>query len=756
MPMSRIDAVNSPKHPNGLAKWFRGHKVKRVADTTGIPLRTLFAYIAGESPLDQDDERLNLLAKYFDCRPEHLLMQNPVYWNIPHQRNLFFTGREDILNLLEKALFANKNVAITQQALCGLGGIGKTQTVLEYAYRHSSDYTAVIWIKADSQENLLSDFLSIAALLNLPERNANDQAVTMAAINNWLRREVAWLLIFDNADDLTLVRDILPTGYQGHILITTRAQAMGGLARRIQVEEMSLEIGALFLLRRAGIIPSDASLLEASEHERQLASNLVRELGGLPLALDQAGAYLEEAPCSLENYIRLYRNERIALLGRRGGLAVDHPASVATTWSLSFEEVQRASPAAADLLRCCAFLDPDAIPEEVFLTGAGELGPVLAPLASNPLMLDQVMGILWRYSLVRRNLENQVLSLHRLVQVFLQATMDHQTHLLWAERVVCAVAHTFPTKIEVGIWTLCQRLLPQALICAELIKQWDFRSAEAAQFLNQLAYYLRERARYTESEKFSLHALAIRKQIFGPDHLEVAQSHYNLGRLYFDQAQHQESAMHYQRACEIRKQVLGAEHPDVALCFNSLALLYWTWSVRYDEAEQLFHRALQIFEQTLGQEHPQTAHCWNNLALLYVTQEKYEEAESIHRRVLATREKILPTEHLDTAQTLQNLACLYLEQRNKRMYTEAERLCLRSLEIREHLLGPDHPQVARSLNNLALVYEAQDRYLEAEPLYKRALSIRERTLGVENPKTISTREGYTNLLRMLEQRSIIT
>lgn len=685
--------------------------------------------------------------------PEQLLTgDRPFLWNVPHQRNPFFTGREDLLEQLHKTLFVKKTVAVTQQALCGLGGIGKTQTVLEYAYRCRDEYQAVMWVKADSRENLLSDYLAIAALLTLPERDANDQAVTLAAINRWLQEQAAWLLVFDNADDLTLVRDILPTGYQGHILITTRAQAMGGLARRIQVEEMSQEMGALFLLRRAGIIAPDAPLHEAPERERRQAEELVRELGGLPLALDQAGAYMEEAPCSLESYVRLYRNERLALLGRRGGLAQDHPAPVATTWSLAFEEVQRANPAAADLLQCCAFLDPDAIPEELILAGASELGPVLAPLAHNPLMLDQAMGALWKYSLVRRNLENQVLSLHRLVQVFLQETMDRQTHRLWAERIVCAVVRAFPARIEVGTWAMCQRLLPQALTCAELIERWDLRSAEAAQLLNQLAYYLRERARYAESETSYQRALTIRERVFESDHLEVAQVVYNLGRLYFDQGRHAEAAAHYQRALAIRERTLGSEHADVARCLNSLALLYWHWGVRYDEAEQLYQRALPIFEQTLGREHPQTAHCWNNLALLHVTQEKYEEAEQIHRRVLAIREKILPAEHLDTAQTLQNLACLYLEQRNERMYAEAERLCLRSLEIREHLLGLDHPQVARALNNLALLYEAQGRYMEAEPLYHRALNIREQTLGSENPKTLATRTAYAALLLAMQRK----
>jgi hypothetical protein len=134
-----------------------------------------------------------------------------------------------VLAYLHEALHKGDSVvAVTQHALCGLGGIGKTQIALEYAYRHRDDYQAVFWLKADTRENLLTDFLALAALLNLPERHAQDQGVTVAAVQRWLREQSGWLLILDNADDLTLVRHFSLAGWQGHILLTTRAQATGG------------------------------------------------------------------------------------------------------------------------------------------------------------------------------------------------------------------------------------------------------------------------------------------------------------------------------------------------------------------------------------------------------------------------------------------------------------------------------------------------------------------------------------------------
>src|SRR5437764_4962498 len=150
-----------------------------------------------------------------------------------------------------------------------------------------------------------------------------------------------------------MVHDYLPADTTGHILLTTRAQAMGGLARKIELDTMSPQEGATLLLRRAGLLAPDATLESASPPDRALAIDIVAAVDGLPLALDQAGAYIEETNESLSAYLTLYQQQRAELLKRRGGLVPHHPDSVATTWSLAFEQVERANPAAIELVRLC-------------------------------------------------------------------------------------------------------------------------------------------------------------------------------------------------------------------------------------------------------------------------------------------------------------------------------------------------------------------------------------------------------------------
>src|SRR6266446_760551 len=218
-------------------------------------------------------------------------------WNVPHRRNPFFTGRENVLQRLHEALTRQSTAVLTQvhtQAISGLGGIGKTQTALEYAYRYRDEYRAVLWAKADTREALNADFVSIAGLLHLPEHAAQEQRLAVAAVKRWLEQATDWLLILDNADELPMVRDFLPTAGNGHVLLTTRARPMGPLAQRVELDTMEPEEGALLLLRRAGVLPPGASLATASAADRAQALQLVKELGWLPLAIDQAGAYLEE------------------------------------------------------------------------------------------------------------------------------------------------------------------------------------------------------------------------------------------------------------------------------------------------------------------------------------------------------------------------------------------------------------------------------------------------------------------------------
>ncbi len=408
----------------------------------------------------------------------------PEIWNIPRRHTSFFTGRDQVLEQIADG-FRLKNEAgmVPYQALTGLGGIGKTQTSAEYAYRSRRNYDAVFWIGAETQEDLVAGFRAIADQLQLPEKGLLDQITMVKAVQKWLRTSTRWLLILDNADDLPLVAAFLPEAAAGHLLLTTRMSATVQLAQPLALNLLESEDGATFILRRAGYLKWNEQLDRASIASVKAARELSRLMNGLPLALEQAGAYIEDTGCGVQRYLDLYQNFRARLQRLHSGAIPDYPEPIACAWKVSWGMVEQRSPAAADLLRLCAFLSPETIPEEILIKGASVLGSYLGIVATNPVDLDSVIGLLRRSSSLHREVDRETdlprLSIHRIIQQVLQDEMDPPTQQLWAERAVRAVAQAIPT-VE---WQVMQTHVRR---CAQLIKQWNMTFREANHLLRSL------------------------------------------------------------------------------------------------------------------------------------------------------------------------------------------------------------------------------------------------------------------------------
>jgi tetratricopeptide (TPR) repeat protein len=629
-------------------------------------------------------------------------------FSVPFQRNPYFTGREDVLAEIASRLEKGGRAALGQAAICGLGGIGKTQTAVEFAYRRRDNYRAVFFVRAEKPGEILSGFAEIAKLVGIVE---NDQNAAAAAAREWLATHPGWLLILDNADEPALLESWLPAAGQGHVLITSRAHDFAILSIKGQRLAPPADPEALeFLLNRTG-------REGAGEAERSAAAVLAGELGNLPLALEQAAAFLVARGESFSRYLETFRQRGVALF-ESGKTPVGSHDSLTITWSLNFEAVKRRSRASADLLNALAFLAPDAIPEELFLEGGAEISHAIGKVlkVEGNLAVGALAAPLLRYSLVERDTEGQTLRVHRLVQEVVKESLGKNAPKI-RQAVVKALDRGFPWP-EFVTWPRCERLMPHLLAIAGGAEDSD----ELAGLLNAGASYLDDRARFAEAEPLYQRSLAIGEKSLGVDHPDVAGSLNNLANLYADQGRFSEAEPLHERSLAIGEKSLGGDHPDVAGSLNNLANLYADQG-RFSEAEPLYERSLAIWEKSLGGEHPDVATSLNNLAILYADQGRFSEAEPLYERSQAIREKSLGGEHPDVATSLNNLANLY---RRQGRFSEAEPLYERSLAIREKSLGGDHPRVADSLNNLANLYRDQGREAEAEKLAARAKEVRAR------------------------------
>ena len=227
-------------------------------------------------------------------------------WTLPSNRNPLFTGREEILAALRSDL-----QKFGRQTVCGFGGMGKSEIAVEYAYRHRDTYTAVLWVSADSMESIKTGFSKIARLLDLQESEDSRQDVVVMAVRNWLDRNPGWLFIFDSADTPSLLREFLPQQQSGHVLITSRAKDFKefGIAGPIELFPFKSAEAAEFLLRRA--LKQDGQ--SSNGPELGIAETVAAELGYMPLALEQAGAFVAETQISLKDYVAKFEKQRLHL-----------------------------------------------------------------------------------------------------------------------------------------------------------------------------------------------------------------------------------------------------------------------------------------------------------------------------------------------------------------------------------------------------------------------------------------------------------
>lgn len=650
-------------------------------------------------------------------------------WNVPHQRNPNFVGRDALLDQIQKTLTSKNAAALT--AIHGMGGVGKTQLASEYAYDHAGDYQVVWWIKSEEPAALKSDYAALAEALDLPQKQERDQKVIVAAVRDWLNHNGAWLLIFDNARNKEDLRDWLPQNRAGHVVITSRDPNWGGVAKPLEVEVLTRKDAVRFLLQRTG-------------QDDDVAARLLAEaLGDLPLALEQAGAYIETTGKPISEYLALFKTRHAELLQR--GKPDDYPDTVATTWEISFQAARQESPAAAGLLNVCAFLAPDDIPIAALRKGKDKLPDPLAETVADELWFDEAVAVLRRYSLIERVEDG--LFVHRLVQMVARDRLLDDERRVSADAAVRVVNDAFPFESDdVRTWADCERLLPHALAAAEFGEELQLAPEATGRLLNQIGVYYNGCARHAEAMQAYERAIKIVEATFGPNDTNVAIYVNNLGNVLRDLGDLTLARQCIDRALRIDEAAFGPDHPNVAIRVNNLGLVLKDLG-DLAGARQSFDRALRIGEVILGPDHPAVATYVNNLGAVLNDLGEPGGARQCYERALRIDEGAFGAEHPEVATDVNNLGSVLRELED----LPAARQCFeRALRIDEAAFGPDHPAVATDANNLGILLQELGDSAGARQCFEHALRICTEFLGDDHPTTGLVRSNLESLKREMD------
>jgi hypothetical protein len=526
--------------------------------------------------------------------------------------NPHFFGREEFLTKLHDIFATGESAALTQ-AITGLGGVGKTQIALAYAYRYAANYQVIWWVRAENSAIIDTDYYKLARMLGFQDQAADREQI-IGYVKAWLEEHHDWLVIFDNAMDYGQIQEYLPKFKQGHLLITTRNTHFE-IDHKLAVDVFEPEVAAQFLKTRTGRQDNDG------------AFDLANTLGGLPLALEQATAYMLANKMNYRSYLELICKTTVRLFSKSKP-PVGYHDTVLTTWQVSLDQLT--DQAVRQLLYLSAFLNPDYINQGFLAAGINILPQPLADKINEASEFYNILTHLETYSLIQRK-ETDCWGIHRLLQEVIRESLGEEKKD-WAKYAIGLIKENWNYDYDqMDTWEKSREVLPQLLVVVKTAIPLQFNDFLSGWVCSKGGSYLNYQGRYKEAEPLFKRALEIRERVLGVDHPTTAVSLIDLAGLYWSQGRYEKVEPLFKRALEICERVLGADHLNTADMLNNLALLYYNQG-RYEEAEPLYKRALEICINVLGKEHPNTQIFLNNLIGFYESRNQTAAAQEVMRK----------------------------------------------------------------------------------------------------------------------------
>jgi tetratricopeptide (TPR) repeat protein len=697
--------------------------------------------------------------------PEPSRLTVPEIWGNVPKRNRNFTGRQDLLEELRRRASSAAPTAVLPQAVHGIGGVGKTQLAIEYAYHFADQYQLVWWIPADQIPLVRNTIAALAPRLGLTDLPRGRTEDAVAAVLDALRRGKPyerWLLVFDNADEPQDISEFFPVS-RGHIIITSRNRGWAESYDALEVDVFTRDESKEYLARRVpGILSEDAN-------------QLAHELGDLPLALEQAAALLAQTVLTARNYLELLTKESDRVLAENPP-PPDYPVPVAAAWSLSVARLREQTPHALDLLQRCAFFGPAPISLDLIDRGRYVLDSPMKELLRDGLLMSRAIRALGRYSLARIDQYRRTIEVHRIIQRLIRNELDpelrfsmrHEVHLLLAAsdpgdpdnidnwpKYVELLGHVGPAEVVACRSDVVRQLYQN--IVRYLYITGDYTSALSAadQALTEWAAHseagendkfvlimsrlkaqvLRALGRYAESYELTAGTLERMRQVF-KDELEETLILMN-GHCVDLRAQgdFRGSLEHTKATFEQHVEFFGPDHPRTLMAMNNLAEDYELNS-QYDEAmtlsKKLYEERRVVYH---SDNHPLALLTLNALARIMREQGHYPESRDTAERAYAgyrdlIRQHVIAENH---PWVLQQIVDYSAALRASGANRESLELAQEAYDRYVKLFGPDHAATLAAMVNLSNAHRVNGDLQEAKRLIETAIDRYSSQFGSNNP-----------------------
>ncbi|ALG12738.1 FxSxx-COOH system tetratricopeptide repeat protein [Kibdelosporangium phytohabitans] len=655
----------------------------------------------------------------------------PQVWGAIPLRNNDFVGRDSLLEVLAEKLTAPGVTAVLPEALQGMGGVGKSQTVVEYIYRHADEYNVIWWIPAEQMSQITASFVELAKRLGLPASSAE---VAITEVLDSLRTGEPfdrWLLVFDNAGSPESVRPFFPAS-AGHIIVTSRDMHWARVANVVEVDLFTRE-ESIQMLRRIGGDISEAD-----------ADRLADALGDLPLAVEQAAVWRVRTGMPAAEYLQLLKGH-LAELPDDGPGEYGVMRSVAAAWRVPLHQLRTEFPAALQLLQVCAFFAAEPPIPRAFFEAEHDVPvpPELAEAMADPVQLDRIFQAISGYGLAKIDESGATLSLHRLVQTVIQNQLSADERAKLRHAVHVLLVHADPDDPTSQTWGRYAELLPHADVSDAIhCRSNDDR---VRRLLIHLVRYLINSGDFQGALDLADRAGEHWRAALGPtsaDTLEMARLQglalYRTGR--YDEA--------FELSNSTFRQVEATFGTDNTLFLRTANILRMSLRPRGLFVEEL-QMQQTIFDRSChvqGREHPATLEYANNLAGCHRLNGNFFVARDLDQDTWNRKRKVLGEEHPRTFLTLNALA---MDMRECGEHIKACQIQEDNLARQRAVIGAEHPNIIGAMRNLSVARRKAGLYEAAAELSSECVRLYRRRHGARHQDTITAQMCLSADLRQL-------